>query len=570
MRTIDRSTYASMYGPTTGDRVRLGDTSLWIEIEKDYTVYGDECVFGGGKVIRDGMGQHPLITRDEGALDLVITNAIIIDTWGIVKADIGIRDGHIVSVGKAGNPMMMDGVTPNMVIGVGTEVISAENMIVTAGGVDSHVHYICPQQIEVALQSGFTTLIGGGTGPATGTLATNCTSGVWNIRRMLQATDSLPINLAFLGRGNSSRPEALIEQVEAGAAGLKIHEDWGSTPYVIDKCLDVAEGLDVQVNIHTDTLNEAGYVEDSLNAFNGRTIHTYHTEGAGGGHAPDLLRVASMPNVLPSSTSPTMPYTRNTLDEHLDMLMICHHLDPKIPEDVAFAMSRIRAETIGAEDILHDIGAISMTSSDSQAMGRIGEVAARTWQTADKMKQQRGPLGTDTRADNFRVKRYIAKYTINPAITHGIADYVGSIAAGKMADLVLWKPAFFGVKPESILKSGMIVHAGMGDPNASIQTPQPFMYRPMFGSYGGAKPFLSATFVSQASLDNGSLASLGLHKQLKPVRGCRNLSKQDLILNGELPDIQVDPVHYSVTVNGEKLHSKPSDALPLAQRYFLI
>ncbi|WP_339296512.1 urease subunit alpha [Paenibacillus sp. FSL W7-1279] len=570
MTTIDRATYASMYGPTIGDRVRLADTSLWLEIEKDYTVYGDECVFGGGKVIRDGMGQHPLATRAEGALDLVITNAIIIDTWGIVKADIGIKDGFICGIGKAGNPLMMDGVTEGMIIGVGTEVISAENMIVTAGGVDSHVHFISPQQVEIALQSGVTTFVGGGTGPATGTLATNCTSGVWNLQRMLQATDALPINMVFLGRGNSSRPEALAEQVHAGAAGLKIHEDWGSTPYVIDKCLNVAEELDVQVNIHTDTLNEAGFVEDSLRSFNGRAIHTYHTEGAGGGHAPDLLRVASMPNVLPSSTSPTMPYTVNTVDEHLDMLMICHHLDPRIPEDVAFAASRIRAETIGAEDILHDIGAISMTSSDSQAMGRVGEVAIRTWQTADKVKQQRGSLGSDTKSDNFRIKRYIAKYTINPAMTHGISDYVGSIEVGKMADLVLWKPAFFGAKPEIVLKSGMIVHAVMGDPNASIATPQPYMYRPMFGSYGGAQAALSATFVSQSSLQLGTLDPLGLRKQLLPVRNCRTVRKADLVHNGETPEIMVDPVTYAVTVNGERLTSAPSSHLPLSQRYFLV
>ncbi|GAB6930480.1 urease subunit alpha [Paenibacillus sp. JCM 10914] len=570
MTKIDRATYASMYGPTTGDRVRLADTSLWLEIEQDYTVYGDECVFGGGKVIRDGMGQHPLATRAEGVLDLVITNAIIIDTWGIVKADIGIKDGLISGIGKAGNPMMMDGVTDGMIIGVGTEVISGENLIVTAGGVDSHVHFISPQQVEIALQSGVTTFVGGGTGPATGTLATNCTSGVWNLQRMLQATDALPINMVFLGRGNSSRPEALAEQVHAGAAGLKIHEDWGSTPYVIDKCLNVAEELDVQVNIHTDTLNEAGFVEDSLRSFNGRAIHTYHTEGAGGGHAPDLLRVASMPNVLPSSTSPTMPYTVNTVDEHLDMLMICHHLDPRIPEDVAFAASRIRSETIGAEDILHDIGAISMTSSDSQAMGRVGEVAIRTWQTADKMKQQRGSLETDAKSDNFRIKRYIAKYTINPAITHGISDYVGSIEVGKMADLVLWKPAFFGAKPEIVLKSGMIVHAVMGDPNASIATPQPYMYRPMFASYGGAQTSLSATFVSQSSLEMGTLDPLGLRKQLLPVHNCRTVRKADLIHNSATPDIRVDPVTYVVTVNGEKLTSLPSSYLPLSQRYFLV
>ncbi|RXZ83643.1 urease subunit alpha [Paenibacillaceae bacterium] len=569
MTTIDRATYASMYGPTTGDRVRLANTSLKIEIEKDFTVYGDECVFGGGKTVRDGMGQHPLATRDEGVLDTVITNVIIIDTWGIVKADIGIKDGLISGIGKAGNPFIMDGVTPDMYIGVGTEVISGENLIVTAGGVDSHVHFICPQQIEVALQSGVTTMIGGGSGPATGTLATNCTSGVWHIQRMLQALDSLPMNFVMLGRGNSSRPEALNEQVLAGVGGLKIHEDWGSTPYVIDKCLNVAEQYDVQVNIHTDTLNEAGFVEDSLRAFNGRAIHTYHTEGAGGGHAPDLLRVASMPNILPSSTSPTMPFTRNTLDEHMDMLMMCHHLDPRIPEDVAFAASRIRETTIGAEDILHDIGAISMTSSDSQAMGRVGEVAARTWQTADKMKKQRGPLPGDTRADNNRVKRYIAKYTINPAITHGISSYVGSIEVGKMADLVLWKPAFFGAKPEFVLKGGMIAHSAMGDPNASISTPQPYMYRPMFGSYGKARSSSCATFVSQASLNAGSLEALGLTKSLKPVLNCRSVRKKDLILNGETPDIQVDPKSYTVSVNSESLACRPVDELPLAQLYFL-
>lgn len=569
MNTIDRATYASMYGPTTGDRIRLADTSLKIEIEKDFTVYGDECVFGGGKTVRDGMGQHPLATRSEGVLDTVITNVVIVDTWGIVKADIGIKDGLIRGIGKAGNPFVMDGVDPDMYIGVGTEVISGENLIVTAGGVDSHVHFISPQQIEIALQSGITTMIGGGSGPATGTLATNCTSGVWHIERMLQALDSLPMNFVMLGRGNSSRPEALMEQVLAGVGGLKIHEDWGSTPYVIDKCLSVAEQYDIQVNIHTDTLNEAGFVEDSLRSFNGRAIHTYHTEGAGGGHAPDLLRVASMPNVLPSSTSPTMPYTRNTVDEHLDMLMICHHLDPKIPEDVAFAASRIRETTIGAEDILHDIGAISMTSSDSQAMGRVGEVAIRTWQTADKMKKQRGSLTGDTQADNARVKRYIAKYTINPAITHGISTYVGSMEVGKMADLVLWKPAFFGVKPELVMKGGMIIHSVMGDPNSTISTPQPYMYRPMFGSYGKARSAICATFVSQASIDAGTLSPLGLSKVLKPVIGCRSASKKDMILNGETPNIMVDPKNYTVSVNGETLRCLPVDELPMAQRYFL-
>ncbi|WP_113738433.1 urease subunit alpha [Blattabacterium clevelandi] len=567
MKKIDRESYASMYGPTKGDKIRLGDTSLWIEIEKDYTIYGDECIFGAGKVIRDGMGQHPLATNNEGVLDLVLTNAIIIDYWGIVKADIGIKNGVIVGIGKAGNPYVMDGVTPNMYIGVGTEVISSEKMIVTAGSVDSHVHFICPQLFEVALENGTTTIIGGGSGPTTGTIATNCTSGVWNIQRMLKSTDHIPINFVFLASGSSSNPEALIEQIKAGAGGLKIHEDWGSTPSVIDHCLEVSEKLDVQVNIHTDSLNESGYVEDTLKIFQNRTIHTYHTEGAGGGHSPDLLKVISYFNILPSSTSPTMPYTYNTVDEHLDMLMICHHLDSNIPEDIAFAKSRIRSETISAEGVLHDIGAISMINSDSQAMGRIGEIIKRTWQTADKMKKQRGSLNNDShKNDNFRVKRYISKYTINPAITHGISEYVGSINLGKMADLVLWKPSFFGVKPELVIKSGMIVYASMGDPNATIPTPQPFMYRKMFGFF---EPKLSSLFISIHAINDGFIEKNEIQKRLKIVKGCRILSKKDMILNGETPDIKIDPKTYSVYIDGEKIRSNPSYMLPLSQRYFL-
>ncbi|WP_317167854.1 urease subunit alpha [Blattabacterium cuenoti] len=567
IKKLDRESYASMYGPTKGDKVRLGDTSLWIEIEKDYTIYGDECVFGGGKVIRDGMGQHPFATRNEGVLDLVLTNAIIIDHWGIIKADLGIKNGIIVGIGKSGNPYFMDGVTSNMYIGAGTEVISSENLIVTAGSVDSHVHYICPQLFEVALENGTTTIIGGGSGPATGTIATNCTSGVWNIQRMLKSTDHVPINFIFLASGNSSHPEALIEQVKAGAGGLKIHEDWGSTPYVIDQCLKVSEKMDVQVNIHTDSLNESGYVEDTLKTFKNRTIHTYHTEGAGGGHSPDLLKVISHTNILPSSTSPTMPYTNNTLDEHLDMLMICHHLDSNLSEDIAFAKSRIRSETISAEGVLHDIGAISMTSSDSQAMGRIGEVVKRTWQTADKMKKERGPLKNDSHQnDNFRVKRYISKYTINPAITHGISEYVGSISIGKMADLVLWKPSFFGVKPELVIKSGMVSYASMGDPNATIPTPQPFMYRKMFGYF---EPKLSSIFVSSHAINDGFLETNEIKKKIKIVKGCRSLSKKDMILNGKTPNLEIDPKNYSVYIEGKKITSKPSNFLPLSQRYFL-
>ncbi|WP_185883032.1 urease subunit alpha [Blattabacterium cuenoti] len=566
MIKIDRKSYASMYGPTEGDKIRLGDTSLWIEIEKDYTVYGDECVFGGGKVIRDGMGQHPIATRNEGVLDLVLTNAIIIDYWGIIKADIGIKDGLIVGIGKSGNPYFMDGVTPNMYIGTGTEVISSENMIVTPGSVDSHVHYICPQLFEIALENGTTTIIGGGSGPATGTIATNCTSGVWNIKKMLKSTDHIPINLILLAGGNSSNPEVLIEQIKAGAGGLKIHEDWGSTPHVIDQCLYVSDKLDVQVNIHTDSLNESGYIEDTLKVFKNRTIHTYHTEGAGGGHSPDLLKVISFSNILPSSTSPTLPYTCNTIDEHLDMLMICHHLDSDLPEDIAFAKSRIRSETISAEGVLHDMGAISMMSSDSQAMGRIGEVVKRTWQTADNMKNQRGYLPQDLYNDNFRVKRYISKYTINPSITHGISEYVGSIQVGKMADLVLWKPSFFGVKPELVIKSGMIVCASVGDPNATIPTPQPFMYRKMFGFF---EPKLSSIFISEISVNHGFFEKNEIKKQVKIIKKCRSLSKNNMILNGETPNVEVDPKNYHVYIDGKKITSVPSRVLPLSQRYFL-
>ncbi len=570
MEKIDRRSYVNMYGPTKGDKIRLGDTSLWIEIEKDFTTYGDECVFGGGKVIRDGMGQHPLATRNEGVLDLVLTNAVIIDYWGIVKADIGIKNGIIIGIGKSGNPYFMDGVTPNMYIGAGTEVISSENLIVTTGSIDSHVHYICPQIFEVALECGTTTIVGGGSGPSTGTIATNCTSGVWNIQRMLKSTDHIPINLVILASGNSSNPISLIEQIEAGAGGLKIHEDWGSTPSVIDKCLNVAEKLDVQVNIHTDSLNEAGFIENTLKIFKNRTIHTYHTEGAGGGHTPDLLKVISFSNILPSSTSPTIPYTYNTIDEHLDMLMICHNLDSNLPEDVSFAKSRIRSETISAEGYLHDIGAISMISSDSQAMGRIGEVVKRTWQTADKMKKQKGELLNNNEKylqnDNFRVKRYISKYTINPAITHGISEYVGSINNGKMADLVLWKPSFFGVKPELVIKSGMIVYASIGDPNATIPTPQPFMYRKMFGYF---EPKLSSIFVSSCSINNGFFQKNDIKKQIKIIKGCRALHKKDMILNKNTPDIEIDPKTYNVFINGEKIISDPSKILPLSQRYFL-
>jgi urease subunit alpha len=564
---MDRRAYAETYGPTTGDRVRLADTEIIIEVERDLTTYGDEVKFGGGKVIRDGMGQSPIPNAD-GAVDLVITNALILDWWGIIKADIGIKDGKIHKIGKAGNPYIQDNI--DIVIGPGTEALAGEGMIVTAGGIDSHIHFICPQQIETAIASGVTTMIGGGTGPATGTNATTCTPGPWNMYRMLQAADAFPINLGFMGKGNASQPEALEEQVRAGAIGLKLHEDWGTTPATIDNCLSVADRFDVQVAIHTDTLNEAGFVEDTIAAFKDRVIHTYHTEGAGGGHAPDIIRVCGLPNVLPSSTNPTRPYTVNTLDEHLDMLMVCHHLDPSIPEDVAFAESRIRRETIAAEDILHDLGAFSMISSDSQAMGRVGEVIIRTWQTAHKMKVQRGPLTPDTsQNDNFRAKRYVAKYTINPALTHGIADHVGSIEEGKIADLCLWKPAFFGVKPDLVLKGGMIAYAQMGDANASIPTPQPVHMRPMFGAFGGAIGATSFTFVSQVAQDAGIAAQLGLVKRTIAVRGTRNLRKQDLKLNDALPQIEVDPETYEVRADGQLLTCEPATVLPMAQRYFL-
>jgi urease subunit alpha len=565
---ISRQAYAEMFGPTTGDRVRLADTELWVEVERDYTLHGEEVKFGGGKVIRDGMGQSQRMSAD--VMDTVITNALIIDHWGIVKADIGLKNGFIAAIGKAGNPDIQPGV--DIVIGPGTEIIAGEGMIVTAGGIDSHIHFICPQQIEEALMSGVTTMLGGGTGPATGTYATTCTPGPWHIHSMLAAADAFPMNLGFLGKGNASLPGPLREQVEAGAIGLKLHEDWGTTPAAIDNCLGVADDMDVQVAIHSDTLNESGFVETTIAAFKDRTIHTFHTEGAGGGHAPDILRAAGMPNVLPSSTNPTMPYTVNTIDEHLDMLMVCHHLDAAIAEDVAFAESRIRRETIAAEDILHDLGAFSMMSSDSQAMGRVGEVILRTWQAAHKMKVQRGTLrDPDARspaADNFRVRRYIAKYTINPAITHGIGHIVGSIEPGKLADLVLWRPAFFGVKPSLILKGGMIAAAAMGDPNASIPTPQPVHYRPMFGSFaGGLKT--SITFVSQAALLNPQVAALGLAKRLEPVRNTRAVRKSDMVLNGWLPHIDVDPETYAVRADGELLVCEPADVLPMAQRYFL-
>jgi len=568
MSHMERRAYAGTFGPTTGDAVRLADTDLWAEIERDFTVYGDEVKFGGGKVIRDGMGQSSRVTRAEGALDTVITNAVIIDHSGIIKADIGIRDGNIIGIGKAGNPDIMDGVDANMVIGASTEVIAGEGKIVTAGALDTHIHFICPQQIEVALAAGITTMIGGGTGPATGTNATTCTPGAWHIHRMLEAAEAFPMNLGFLGKGNCSFPEPLAEQVGAGAVGLKLHEDWGTTPAAIDTCLRVADDYDVQVAIHTDTLNESGFVEDTLAAIAGRTIHTYHTEGAGGGHAPDIIRAAAEPNILPSSTNPTRPFTVNTLEEHLDMLMVCHHLDSRIPEDVAFADSRIRPETIAAEDILHDMGVISMMSSDSQAMGRIGEVITRTWQTADKMKAQRGALGEGA-ADNFRIKRYVAKYTINPAITHGVAHLVGSVEAGKVADLVLWSPAFFGVKPEMILKSGCITYAQMGDPNASIPTPQPVFGRPMFGAYGAAISSTSLTFVSHAAFEAGIAQQLGLRKRVEAVRNCRDIGKKDMIHNDGTPRIEVNPETYEVKVDGVAITCEPAKVLPMAQRYFM-
>ena len=563
---ISRQAYADMFGPTVGDKVRLADTELWVEVEQDFTTYGEEVKFGGGKVIRDGMGQSQLLASE--VVDTLITNALIIDHWGIVKADVGLKNGRIHAIGKAGNPDIQPNVT--IAIGASTEVIAGEGMILTAGGIDTHIHFICPQQIEEALNSGVTTMIGGGTGPATGTNATTCTPGPWHMARMLQAADSFPMNMGFTGKGNASLPQPLIEQVEAGAIGLKLHEDWGTTPASIDNCLSVADLYDVQVAIHSDTLNESGFVETTLAAFKGRTIHTYHTEGAGGGHAPDIIKACGLSNVLPSSTNPTRPFTRNTIDEHLDMLMVCHHLDPSIAEDVAFAESRIRRETIAAEDILHDLGAFSMISSDSQAMGRVGEVITRTWQTADKMKKQRGPLPEDAPGnDNFRAKRYIAKYTINPAITHGVSHEVGSIEVGKWADLVLWRPAFFGVKPTLILKGGAIASSLMGDPNASIPTPQPVHYRPMFASYGGSRHATCLTFISQAAADAGVPAALGLKKQIAVVKGCREVQKTDLIHNGYLPEIEVDPQTYQVKADGVLLWCEPADVLPMAQRYFL-
>ena len=564
--TISRTAYADMFGPTTGDRVRLGDTELLIRVERDHTTYGDEVKFGGGKVVRDGMGQSQRTGRD--VVDTVITNALILDHWGVVKADIGIKDGRIQAIGKAGNPDTQPDV--DIIIGPGTEAVAAEGKIVTAGGIDAHIHFVCPQQIEEALTSGVTTMIGGGTGPATGTNATTCTPGAWNIHRMLQAAESFPMNLGFLGKGNGSLPEALNEQIEAGALGLKLHEDWGTTPAAIDCALSVADAYDVQVCIHTDTLNESGFVEDTVAAYKDRTIHTYHTEGAGGGHAPDIIKVCGNANVLPSSTNPTRPFTTNTIDEHLDMLMVCHHLDPRIPEDVAFAESRIRRETIAAEDILHDLGAFSVIASDSQAMGRVGEVIIRTWQTAHKMKVQRGALKQDSGDDdNYRARRYIAKYTINPALAHGIAHEVGSLEPGKLADMVLWDPAFFGVKPALVVKGGFIATAPMGDPNASIPTPQPVHYRPMFGSYGRAMRETSVSFVSQAAVDAGIGAQLGLQRRLVAVKGCRSVKKKDLILNDWQPHMEVDPETYEVRADGELLTCEPMAELPMAQRYFL-
>ncbi|KTC25011.1 urease subunit alpha [Pseudomonas putida] len=566
MSRISRRAYADMFGPTVGDRVRLADTELWVEVEQDFTVYGEEVKFGGGKVIRDGMGQGQMLAAE--AMDLVLTNALIIDHWGIVKADIGVKNGRIFGIGKAGNPDVQPGVT--LAVGPGTEVIAAEGKIVTAGGIDSHIHFICPQQVDEALVSGITTFIGGGTGPATGTNATTCTSGTWYLARMLQAADELPINIGLLGKGNASQPQALREQIEAGAVGLKLHEDWGSTPAAIDCCLGVAEAMDVQVALHSDTLNESGCIEDTLAAIGDRTIHTFHTEGAGGGHAPDIIRAAGYANVLPSSTNPTLPYTVNTVDEHLDMLMVCHHLDTSIPEDVAFAESRIRRETIAAEDILHDIGAFSMTSSDSQAMGRVGEVVLRTWQVAHQMKLRRGPLAPDTaRSDNFRVKRYIAKYTINPALTHGIAHEVGSLEAGKLADLVLWSPAFFGVKPALVVKGGMIVMAPMGDINGSIPTPQPVHYRPMFGALGQARNATRMTFLSQAAVERSVHHELRLRSLIGVARGCRTVRKADMLHNGLMPTIEVDSQTYEVRADGELLVCEPASVLPMAQRYFL-
>ncbi len=565
---LPRDAYAALYGPTKGDRVRLGDTGLILEVEHDLHAYGEEVVFGGGKVIRDGQGQSQL-SRAAGAPDLVITNAIVLDHWGIIKADVGIRDGKISAIGRAGNPDIQDGITPGLALGPSTEIIAGEGKIITAGGIDPHIHFISPQQVWEALYSGVTTMIGGGTGPADGTRATTCTPGEWNIHRMLEAVEGLPVNFGFLGKGNASLPAALEEQILAGAMGLKLHEDWGTTPATIDTALSVADQYDVQVAIHTDTLNESGFVEDTLAAFKGRTIHTYHSEGAGGGHAPDILRVVSYPNVLPSSTTPTMPFTFNTLDEHMDMLMVCHHLNPKVPEDIAFADSRIRPETMAAEDVLHDMGAISMMSSDSQAMGRVGEVIMRTWQTAHKMKEERGHLPEDsTLNDNFRIRRYLAKYTINPAITNGISQYVGSIEVGKFADLVLWEPAFFGVKPAMVIKGGMIVASPMGSPNASIPTCEPVLYRPMFGAFGRAVDEIAVSFVSQAAVERGNLPSRMQRKALA-VGNTRHIGKANLMLNNAMPDVRVNPDTYEVTIDGSHVTSQPAKKLPLAQRYFL-
>lgn len=566
---ITRANYAEIYGPTVGDRVRLGDTELILEVEKDFAVYGDECKFGGGKVLREGMGQAAGVGQDD-ALDVVITNALIIDYTGIIKADVGIKDGRIVGIGKAGNPDVMADVTPGMIVGVTTEAIAGEGKILTAGGLDTHIHYICPQQAHEAIASGLTTMLGGGTGPATGTCATTCTPGANHIRMMLQATDDLPLNFAYLGKGNSALPEGIPEQIIGGAVGLKLHEDWGTTPAAIDCCLSVAEQYDVQVCIHTDTLNESGFVERSIAALKGRTIHTYHSEGAGGGHAPDIIKVCGEPNVLPSSTNPTRPFTVNTIDEHLDMLMVCHHLDKNLPEDVAFAESRIRGETIAAEDILHDLGAISIMGSDSQAMGRVGEVITRTWQTADKMRKQRGRLPEEQGDnDNERIKRYVAKYTINPAIAHGMSRLIGSVEAGKLADLTLWSPAFFGSKPEMVIKGGIIAWSQMGDPNASIPTPQPVLMRPMFGGYGRAASPISIAFVSQAAVDHGTAAGYGLSKMIEPVQNCRSVGKKDMKLNNATPEIDVDPETYEVTADGQHLTCDPAETLPLAQRYCL-
>lgn len=570
MFTIDREAYGGMYGPTTGDKIRLADTDLIVEIEKDYAIYGEECKFGGSKTIRDGMGQNSGITNKNGALDFCLTNAVIIDYTGIIKADVGIKDGKIVGIGKAGNPDTQDGVDPSLVIGAGTEVLSAEGLILTAGAIDTHVHYICPQQAETALFSGVTTMYGGGTGPADGTFATTCTPGPWNIRRMLEAVDELPMNFLILGKANSSSPEALEEQIQAGAAGYKLHEDWGSTPAAIDTALRIADQYDVSVAIHTDSINECGNVENTIQAYNGRTIHTFHTEGAGGGHAPDTMVMAGVPNVIPSTTTPTIPYTVNTYDEHLDMLMVCHHMDSDIPDDIAFGKSRIRKETIAAEDVLHDMGAISIINSDSQAMGRPAEVITRTWQLADKNKKQCGKLPEDAPGnDNFRVKRYIAKYTINAALACGTADYIGSVEVGKMADLVLWRPDMFGVKPEVIIKGGFMIAAKMGDANASIPTPQPIIMKPMFGALGKARANTCVTFVSQAAYENGIKENYGLEKLVLPVKGCRTIGKKDMVLNNAVPKIEIDPETKKVKADGTEITSEPVDTLPMTQLYYL-